>query len=209
MATKRLQITNKDTGEIIEELEFTGGYHIIYTNTDDFGYLRHIKKLDNAKFGDKHWIKNWIYRPIVEKLIKKFPELKHIDPYKILFIEDMEWKKPNNSKKQWMARVSKCNKQFSELTGYDYVIETRNYYIERMQQEQIIALLYHELRHIGPEGDIVTHDIEDWENLVATLGKDWVDTKAKIKNLIDDDICWKELEPAAKQLEIFELKVVK
>jgi len=25
----------------------------------------------------------------------------------------------------------------------------------------------------------------------------------------DDDICWKELEPATKQLEIFKLKVVK
>jgi len=209
MATKSIQITNKDTGEILEEQEFTGGYHIIFTNTHDNGYLRHIRKLDNTKFGNKHWIKNWIYRPIAEKLVKKFPEIKHINPHRILFIEDTEWKKPNNNKKQWIARISKANKQFAEMTGYDYILETRRYYIERMSREQIIALIYHELRHIGFEGDIVPHDIEDWDNMIATLGKDWASTKAEIKNLIDDDIAWEELEPVAKQLEIFQIKAVK
>ena len=50
--------SNMNLLEIIENIEFTGGYHIIYTNTDDMGYLRHIKKLDNAKFGGNHWVIN-------------------------------------------------------------------------------------------------------------------------------------------------------
>ncbi len=45
--------------------------------------------------------------------------------------------------------------------------------------------------------------------MVATLGKDWATTKVEIKNLIDDDIIWKELEPAAKQLGMFSLKLTK
>jgi ribosomal protein L19E len=45
--------------------------------------------------------------------------------------------------------------------------------------------------------------------MVATLGKDWATTKAEIKNLIDDDIIWKELEPVAKQLDMFNLRAVK
>lgn len=211
MATKKLQIINEITGEILEEKEFSGGYHIIYTNLEDMGNLRHIRKLDNARFGDKHWIKNYIYRPIAEKLIKKLPEIGHINPKHILFIEDMEWEKPESlkPKKHWQARISKANKQFSAMSGYDYILETRNYFIERMNREQIIALIYHELRHIDEWGDLQPHDIEDWDNMVATLGKDWAETKAEIKNLIEDDILWEELEPAAKQLDIFQIKAVR
>lgn len=208
MAMKKLQVLNKQTGEIVEEIEFSGGYHLIYTNTDDIGYLHHIRELDNAKFGDKHWIKNWIYRPIAEKLIEKFPEIRHIKPQKILFIEDVEWEKPNSEKpkKCWMARISKANKQFSAMTGYEYILETRNYFIENMSREKIIALIYHELRHIDEYGDLQPHDIEEWDNMIATLGKDWAETKAEIENLIDDDIIWKELEPRAKQLDVFSLQ---
>ena len=205
---KKLKIVNEATGEIIEEVEFSGGYHVIYTNLHDAGNLKHIRKLDNAKFGDKHWIKNWIYRPIAEKLVKKFEEISHINPKKILFIEDMEWEKPESlkPKKHWMARISKANKQFSEMSGYAYILETRNYFIERMNREQIIALIYHELRHIDEWGDLQPHDIEDWDNMISTLGKDWATTKANIENLIDDDIIWRELEPRAKQLDIFSLE---
>lgn len=211
MAMKKLQILNKDTGEILEEKEFTGGYHIIYTNLEDMGKLKHIRKLDNARFGDKHWIKNWIYRPIAQKLIKKFPEIGHINPKSILFIEDMEWEKPDSikPKRHWQARISKANKQFSDMSGYDYILETRNYFIERMSREQIVALIYHELRHIDQFGDLQPHDIEDWDNMVATLGKDWSSTKAEIKNLIDDDILWEELEPVAKQLDMFNIRAIK
>lgn len=211
MAAKKLQITNKDTGEILEEQEFSGGYHVIFSNLDDMGTLRHIRKLDNARFGDKHWIKNWIYRPIAKKLVNKFPEIKHIKPKNILFIEDMEWEKPESlkPKRHWQARISKANKQFSDMSGYDYILETRNYFIERMSREQIVALIYHELRHIDQCGDLQPHDIEDWDNIIATLGKDWSTTQAEIKNLIEDDIFWEELEPAAKQLDIFEIKAVK
>ncbi len=117
----------------------------------------------------------------------------------------MEWEKPDSvkPKKHWMARISKANKQFSSMSGYEYILETRNYFIERMSREQIIALIYHELRHIDEYGDLQPHDIEDWDNMIATLGKDWATTKAEIKNLIDDDIPWEELEPAAEQLDVF------
>lgn len=78
-----------------------------------------------------------------------------------------------------------------------------------MQKEQIIALIYHELRHIDKFGDLQPHDIEDWGNMVATLGKDWSTTQGSIKNLIEDEIIWQDLEPIAKQLDIFNLRAVK
>ncbi len=62
------------------------------------------------------------------------------------------------------------------------------------------------IRHIDEYGDLQPHDIEDWDNMVATLGKDWATTKAEIKSLIDDDVFWQRLEPAAKQLDVFSLQ---
>lgn len=203
---KKLRITDDNTGEIILEKEFSGGYHLIYTNIDDSGKLHHIRELDNAKFGEKHWIKNFVYRHIAAQLVKKFEELRHIKPSKILFIEDMDYEDPENGKPQWRAKISKANKQFTVMTGYEYILETRNYFIERMQREQIIALIYHELRHIGQDGDMVKHDIEDWNNMIATLGTDWATTQAKIKDLLEDKILWKELEPLVKQIDMFSLQ---
>ncbi len=63
---KQLIVINKDTGDRLEEVEFSGEYNIVFTNQHDGGNLRYIRKLDNGKFGDKHWIKNYIYRPIAQ-----------------------------------------------------------------------------------------------------------------------------------------------
>lgn len=93
----------------------------------------------------------------------------------------MEWEKPDSTKprRYWQARISKANKQFSDMSGYGYILETRNYYIEKMTREQIIALIYHVLRHIDKWRDLQPHDIENWDNMVATLGKDWAETQAE------------------------------
>lgn len=182
---KILQVVDKDTGEELEKVEFDGGYSIIFNNKTDQGNLRKIRKLDNGKFGDKHWIKNYFYRPIAEKLIKKFKELYHINPYSILFIEETEWKPGATAKQPWVARIKITNNEFTSMTGYDYIMEFREFYTEKMQREQIIALVYHELMHIDTDGKLREHDVQDWNNLVATLGVDWhrLDTVAKQLNM--------------------------
>ncbi len=206
---KILRVIKKDTGEKLEEIEFDGGYNIIYNNKANQGNLKKIRKLDNGKFGDKHWIKNYYYRPIAEKLIEKFTEIRHINPHKILFIEDTDWEEKKTTGRTWMARTKIANKEFTDMTGYDYIIEFREFYTERMQKEQIVALVYHELRHIGTDGKLVKHDIEDWENMVATLGVDWATTLGDIPDLIDELDEWDELNSAAKQLNVFRLEAVK
>ncbi|CAH2213501.1 putative metallopeptidase [Tepidibacter aestuarii] len=201
---RKLIIMDKDTGEELERVEFTGGYNIAITNIHDGGNLRFIRTLDNAKYGSKHWIKNYTYRFIADKLVEKFKELEHVRPKSILFIEDMEWE-PGASKQPWMAKIKKANKELQYMLGYEYVLETRNYYIERMSTSQIIGILYHELRHIDKDGDLINHDIEDWGNMVATLGKDWATTKEAIQNILDDDFeGWNDLRKAGRQINMFE-----
>lgn len=96
------------------------------------------------------------------------------------------------------------NKQFKAMTGYYWVIETKNWYTKDMSREQIVALMYHELRHIGRLGELVPHNIEDWSNMIATLGTDWATSKSDIDDILADDFKWDELRKAGTQMTITE-----
>ncbi|WFD09756.1 putative metallopeptidase [Tepidibacter hydrothermalis] len=207
---RKLIIFDEDSGEEIEKIEFSGGYNISVANLYDSGKIRFIRKLDNGKFGDKHWIKNYLYGPLAKRLIEKFDEIRHIKSEKILFIEDTEWE-PGISKQPWIARIKKANKELESITGYEYVMEIRGYYTDKMSKSQVIALIYHELRHIHQDGTLIKHNIEDWSNMVATLGKDWATTMEAIENILDDDfIGWDDLRKAGRQISMFEgLRMVK
>lgn len=200
---KKLTIVEGSSGEIIEDIEFSGGYNIQYASNEDSGRIQKVTRLDNAKFDEKHWIKNLIYRPICWKLVSKFEELKYIKPDKILFLEDINWT-PTGGKKSWIARIKATNKELYSVTGYEYIIETREYYTEKMSKEQIVALMYHELRHIDSDGTLKDHDVEDWSNMVATLGKNWAETETNIADILDDEFLWDELRKDGRQVSIYD-----
>jgi hypothetical protein len=67
-----------------------------------------------------------------------------------------------------------------------------------MSREQIVALLYHEMRHIQiVEGKfaVVCHDIEDWVPMIQKLGADWSSEDRKIPDLLDDSVTdWSSIE---------------
>lgn len=196
------QIVVYEENRELERINFSGGYNITVANNEDGGNLKHFRRLDNGKFDDKHWIKNFIYRPIAEKLVKKFDELGHIKPGRILFIEDTEWEPRDGDKRPWQARIRKANKQLEAMTGYWYVIETRRYFTDNMSKEQVIALLYHELRHIDRNGEIIPHDVEEWSNIIATLGIDWNSRKSQIIDILELDE-WNELPGIEMQMGFF------
>lgn len=182
---RKLTILDESTGEYLEDIEFSGGYIIQYASYEDSGRIKHITHLNNAKWGERHWIKNEYYAPIARKLVSKFKEINFIKVDKILFLEDEIWS-PKGASKTWMARAIKANAQFAEFSGYDFIIETRKYFTEKMSEEQFILLLYHELRHIDQYGGLIDHDVEDWDNIVATFGAKWAETKTNIQNILSE-----------------------
>lgn len=211
---KWLKIYDDDTGEVVEEIKFTGGYNIQWTHHDDPGRIHHVTNLLNAKWGEKHWIKNYSYSEISKRLIARFEELNGINPNEILFLEDTEWE-PGGAKYNWKAQTKKANKQLTELTGFKWIIETRQYYTNQMSREQLILLLYHELRHIDPSDDgLKKHDVEEWNNIVATFGRGWDTTKSSIQDILDNEFeDWDILIKTERQLTLFDngahLKAVK
>lgn len=204
--SKIIKILNLYTGEVILDREIDGDFQLQFTQNTDSGQIHRIGMIDNGRFGDKHWIKNYYFRPIAQKLVDKFDEIKHIHPQRILFLENTAWSPGKGStKKTWIARICKANQWLMETWGYHYIMELKSFFMEKMSKEQVIATVYHELRHIDTDGDIKPHDVEDWDNMVATLGKNWAETKSSIINLLDDEFPgWNELRKAGQQINIFE-----
>ena len=79
--------------------------------------------------------------------------------------------------------------------NYTHILEIFKLNVLMMSREQIIALIYHELRHIGKDGSIINHDIEDWTNMVEKLGVDWSKYEADIPNILKVD--WDSIEGPA------------
>lgn len=135
--------------------------------------------------------------PIAEQLIKKYDELYHIDPNKILFVVNH---KSGGSKKQiTLAKTSKIPPKWTEILyqlgscSYFYMIEFYAKTTAAMDESQIVALTYRELRRIGPEGDLLSPDVADWWQLLMGLGRKWYYPETSCPNLLDDNVDWKKL----------------
>lgn len=152
---------------------------------------------------DGEYFINDAYRPIAQKLKDKFTELQHVPVKHILFM-DRQNTKQKHGNRTVCAQVSKIPARFHDiiyqLTGkyFTFMIEIFKMNTAHMSRGQIVALLYHEMRHIqlvGDEFKIVGHDIEDWANMIEKLGVDWNTTKRTIPDLLDDDITdWNDIE---------------
>lgn len=199
-----ISVINRDTGELVEDIN-ASEYNIQWTHHEDAGRIHHSIAINNAKYGEKCWVKNYAYAPIARKLVEKFEELEGVNVDEILFIEDTEWE-PGGAKQNWKAKIKKAPKDLTEFLGYKYIIETRKYYLGQMDIERIILVIYHELLHIDVCDDSLRkHNIEDWSNIVATFGKEWSDSRCNLKNILDDDFEeWERLIRTETQMSMFD-----
>ncbi|WP_425057637.1 hypothetical protein SCACP_21550 [Sporomusa carbonis] len=146
------------------------------------------------EFNGKYRI-NDFYRPIAEKLVHKFPELKHITVASILFLDNTEGSGKSKDKIR-CAQIGTIQEKWSDIiyqfTGkrFDYFIEFFRQNTERLTKEQLITVVYHELAHIGTDGNIRHHSIEEWANIVAKFGPDWLAPHLVIPDLLEDGFQW-------------------
>lgn len=162
------------------------------------------------------YVINEAYRPIAEALTNKFRELRHIPVKSILFVdnEDGSGKSMDRIKNAQIGKVpDKWQEIIYQVSGrtFQYFMEFFKKNIRNMSREQIIALVYHELRHIGFDGDIKHHDIEDWSEMIHGLGLNWSSTKTIIPDLLAEGIDWSNINEMGQQMLFKDraLKVVK
>jgi len=198
---KRIIITDTVSGVVETDETVEGGFSLQYTKNTDEGNVHILGRINNGKFGYRHWIANEKYEPLAKRLVRKFEELSHIKSHRILFLEDTLYEFKASKKPDWVAKVKKAPKELAEIWGYWYVMEIRKDALVNMTSSQRTAIIYHELRHVGHSGELLKHDIEDWDNMVTTLGKDWVDGTEEIWNILDEHFDW---DKPRKQLSIYD-----
>ena len=150
------------------------------------------------EFNGKYKI-NEFYREPAMRLVRKFDQLRHIPVPSILFIENLDGKGKTKNKVK-LAEIRKMPDRWHDLiyqmTGkkFEYMIEFYRGNIERKTPEQILIALYHELRHIGPDGDLIHHDNEDFTEIAAAIGFDWTGDNRYFANILTDGVDWDTLE---------------
>lgn len=136
-------------------------------------------------------------RVIADELIKKYEELHHIDVGKILFI--VNHKSAGSKKSITLARTSRLPDKWRDIlyqlgaASYEYVIEFYGKTTSMLDEAQMIALIYSELRRIGPEGKILTPDTLGWWQVLRGVGRHWFYPDSTCPNLLDDTVNWKLL----------------
>lgn len=136
-------------------------------------------------------------RPIAERLIRKYSELNHIDPSRILFV--VNHKSTGSKKQMTLAKTSKIPPKWIEILyqlgscSYFYIIEFYAKTTAAMDESQIVALVYRELRRIGSEGDLLSPDVAEWYQVLIGLGRKWFYPDVTCPNLLDDNVDWKKL----------------
>lgn len=207
----KIKILNEGTGEV-KEIECMG-YNLQYAEATGDGKIQKIRALGNGKYDFKHWIKNDIYQPIAlkikENLMNQVTEFNSIKVEKILFIEDIDYVGDEMSKNDDVMWIKKAPKQVTELTGYKFIIESREFWMARISKEQVVAHIYSCLKQI--DGDkLIEPDVKGWKEVIGNLGLGWETTLSPIPNLLEgfEDEDFKMLKKADKQLK-FDLKAVK
>lgn len=136
-------------------------------------------------------------KPIAEALIQKYRELQHIEPEKILFI--VNYKNAGSKKQMVLAKTSRVSPKWAEILyqlgahSYFFMIEFYAKTTATMDENQMVALVYRELRRIGPEGKILVPDVHDWWQILMGLGRKWFYPDNSCPNLLDDGVDWKKL----------------
>lgn len=207
----KIKILNERTGEV-KEIECIG-YNLQYAEATGDGKIQKIRALGNGKYDIKHWIKNDIYQPmalkIKQNLMGQVPELSRVNVEKILFIEDIDYVGDEMSKSDDVMWIKKAPKQVTELTGYKFIIESREFWMSRISKEQVVAHIYSCLKQID-EDKLIEPDVKGWKEVIGNLGLGWETTLSPIPNLLEgfEDEDFKMLKKADKQLK-FNLKAAK
>lgn len=114
-------------------------------------------------------------RKLAERVIKAYGDrLDHIDLDRVLFLREITGKESGAA--GICRMVATPYRQILCGLGLDveWIIEFYSAATDGKSREWEAILMYHELSHIGPDGKIVDHDIEDFTSILSTVGIEWV-----------------------------------
>jgi hypothetical protein len=183
----KIRIIEERTGEV-KDIECVG-YNLQYAEATGDGKIQMIRALNNGKYSYKHWIKNQYYRPLAEKIINQYKgdisDFSLIKLDRILFIEDIDYVGDEVRRDDDVMWIKKAPKQLTELTGYMFIVESREFWMSRISTEQILWHLYSVLRQIEDGSKLREPDLKGWKEVIGNLGLGWETTLSPVSNIMD------------------------
>lgn len=113
-------------------------------------------------------------RRLAERVAIKYPELfEHIDLDRVLFYREVTGKASGAA--GICRKISTPYRQILRDLGLDaeFIIEFYSASTEGKSKEWEAILMFHELQHIGEDGKLVEHDVEDFYSVLNNVGVDW------------------------------------
>jgi len=107
----------------------------------------------------------------------------HIDPARIGFFYETTCEKTDK-----VAELTPVDPLWWSVLDefgvyWDYLIAVYGYHAEGKSRNWLKILVYHELRHIGIDGKLVKHQVEDFKDILREFGIDWLDNDPDLPDI--------------------------
>lgn len=117
-----------------------------------------------------------------DRLIHNIDALYHIveEEYSIGYFY-CEKSHPQNA----YATCQKVSGLLHYYSDHDFIITLYEPKTEDLTEAQLQMLVYHELLHIGEDGKLNSHTVQDFYSILKEYGLDWI-TNKKLKKIVGD-----------------------
>lgn len=125
-----------------------------------------------------NYTRSELLRNIAAQCMNEFDDLAHLDdPGCRIAYQFCDQEKKNRDKIVY-ADTEVIKEKLRAYMPFEFLITFYEPNCEKLDEEHLKRLMYHELKHVGFEGDdkfrIIPHDFEDFRDCVEKWGMNWI-----------------------------------
>ena len=126
-----------------------------------------------SKYTESEQLKN-----IAKTVMTEFDELVHLDDQELRIGYQYSDQEKKNRDKIVYADTEVIKEKLKEFCPYDFIITFYEPNCSSLDEEHLKRLMYHELLHVGWEGEnkfrVTPHDCEDFRAVIDKWGVNWI-----------------------------------
>lgn len=196
-----VELEQEVAGSLLELKTTMDGFDLTYVDLEkqEISYLPNLK---DAKISDKKHIKTSEFEKDIIDIYENLGEyLEEFDPSKIRIFVNEKWQKTKQSKPNSCipGEIKKVPGAYNEQTGIEYSITVKRFFLEGWSKEQRIAFFFGMLKKIQEDGSIRVHHLDEQDELVVTLGSDYLEKGAEVPDLLQGEVELKRIPKARKR----------
>ena len=118
---------------------------------------------------------------IALELMNEFDDLAHLDDEGLRIAYQYSDQEKKNRDMIVHADTEVVKEKYREFMPYEFLITFYEPNCKDLDAEHLKRLMYHELKHVGFEGDskfrVIPHNLEDFRECIDKWGVDWIRSK--------------------------------